>query len=427
MFVVCSSHHDGYMTLGWLLIVSRWEPIQQERVIAVPRRSVILICMLACSLAFALPPKPIKAEPQKYTVEIRPEMELMSGVLAHTDWMKVRGPSGQGNEYFRALRAHFAPYKDHKAVAIAAQLTAKGFVYEAPPWFICHLGPLPELEMCYEYNEQLIRRAGSREILEEFRLALRDLAEQSNFAEFIAQHQSDYDRWIASVGLGLDSDQVIDWLEGFFGKEAGEFHLVLAPAMFPAGGYGPSVRSSDGDLVVFQIVRERGKSSNEPEFQSDLQSLALHEWGHSFVNPALEKHPEQAAQLQPHFMSVARRMSKIAYGTRETFLNEQVLRAVTCLATEELKGQSAMEREAAAYEQIGFFLTRPTIELLREYQQDRNRYPDFNSFAPILLERLSQEKPARAFWLWPITLGLGGTTAVAIVVGRRLRNRMGRN
>ncbi|MGB4251315.1 MAG: hypothetical protein WBK16_11530, partial [Limnochordia bacterium] len=112
-------------------------------------------------------------------LKILPEMELLAGVLTQTTWMERRGPRGPGNEYYRALKEFFAEYQDHEAVSIARRLTERGFTYDAPPAFICHLGPLPELPLLVEYNDYLVERAGGRDVLEEFRLALVDLAEQS--------------------------------------------------------------------------------------------------------------------------------------------------------------------------------------------------------------------------------------------------------
>src|SRR5690606_7911744 len=117
-------------------------------------------------------------------LKILPEMELLAGVLAQTSWIEKRGPRGPGNEYYRALKEFFAEYQDHEAVSIARRLTERGFTYDAPPALICHLGPLPELALVVEYNDYLVERAGGRDVLEAFRLALVDLAEQSNFLAF---------------------------------------------------------------------------------------------------------------------------------------------------------------------------------------------------------------------------------------------------
>ena len=66
------------------------------------------------------------------------------------------------------------------------ELLNSGFSYDAPPTFILHLGPLPDLDLVHEYSDYLIRRAGGREKLEEFRLALKAFAQESEFSSSCA-------------------------------------------------------------------------------------------------------------------------------------------------------------------------------------------------------------------------------------------------
>ena len=72
--------------------------------------------------------------PAQHTFQmyISPEMELMAGVLTQTDWVKQRGPSGIGNEYYRALKEFMYPYRNHRAVQLAQQMVSRGF--HLPSW-----------------------------------------------------------------------------------------------------------------------------------------------------------------------------------------------------------------------------------------------------------------------------------------------------
>lgn len=72
--------------------------------------------------------KPIVLKPtENVYVEILPRVELLSGVLTQTTWMKENGPYTNGNEYFRELEKFFSKYKDHPAIKIAQKLTDRGF------------------------------------------------------------------------------------------------------------------------------------------------------------------------------------------------------------------------------------------------------------------------------------------------------------
>lgn len=325
-------------------------------------------------------------------LRISPEMELLAGVLSQTTWIEQHGPSGEGNEYYRALKTFFTPYKDHKAIRIAQELTTKGFTYDAPPAFICHLGPLPELEVVYEYSDYIAGRAGGRQKLENFRIALRDLAETSGFLAFFEEWMPFLDEIVRETGTGFRFDVVTGWLMDFFGWEAQEFHLIITPSMFPGGGYGATITTEDNRLIAYQIIREQGQSSTKPQFPSgtSLENLTTHELGHSFVNPSLEAYLDRANNLKPLMWPVRKLMYEQAYTTIDTFLNEQVLRSVEVMAAHELYGLEVREQVMAYHERVGFYLTQFVVEQLRFYQANRERYPTFRDFVPYLYDQLDR-------------------------------------
>jgi hypothetical protein len=346
----------------------------------------LLLTLLCASPAFS-------AEPQRFSAVISPEMELLAGVLTQTTWMKRMGPDGEGNQYYQALRDFFTPYKTHEAVKIAQELTDIGFTFDAPIAFLSHLGPLPDLELRYDYADYVIRRARDINTLYRFRTALRDLARESNFLQFYNAWQPRYEEWVSAAAL--DGDRVVAWLENFFGSEAAEFHLILAPSMFPAGGYGAQIYTPQGDMISFQVIRESGKNTGMPEFPTgrDLEHLSLHEWGHSFVNPALEMYPDKVKELTPLYRPVAREMKAQAYNNVQIFMNELVLRAITTIAAEELYGPEAYQSYLTYEKSKSFYLVDEVILILRDYQNNREIYPTFNDFVPTLLEQMKEFQP----------------------------------
>jgi len=388
------------------------------------RRAVVLllsICVLLTPAVAAAAPvfEPVQKElAQGVYIQILPRMELLAGVQSHTTWMNKMGPKGNGPTYYRELREFFEPYSNHRAVELSEERLNSGFSYDAPPHFVLRLGPLPELEKKRSYGSYLVGRGQGEDNLDEFRTALRDLASESEFATFFSDHRGEYQRWI--------DETVEDWLRDFYGWEGGVYYIVLAPAMFPGGGYGASFELEDGRLAIYQTVRESGRSEDEPEFGKGkgLEKLTLHEWGHSFVNPTLEQYPAKVRGLEPLFAPVSKMMADQAYPSVETFMNEQVLRAATTLAAREIYGEDAY-LEALGYEESrgfylyeesrGFYLTEHIVGLLEYYRTHRDEYPTFRDFAPYMLDRLDEDKEELAStyksgefreWLLPCRLCL---------------------
>jgi hypothetical protein len=332
-----------------------------------------------------------------HSVEIVPQIDLLAAVQSQTTWMKKMGPTGQGNEYFQALRKFIEPYKDHKAVKICQRLLDRGFSYDAPVNFALHLGPFPDLLPWTEYHDYIVQRAGGREILEEFRVALRDLAQESKFMDFVAGWSDRYAQWIVAASADLDLKKVTDWLSGFFGWECQEFHAVLSPGMF-RGSYGPRLYAKDGSVIAYEVIGGMPDATASPVFSSTpkgLERLSIHEIGHSFVNPTLEKHAERVSAYEPLFRKVESQMVKQAYSNVSTFFNEQVLRAVTAIASRDLYGEASYASEITYNEERGFYLTRFVAEVLAGYTKQRDKYPKFTDFVPVLLDRINSEQLQR--------------------------------
>lgn len=334
--------------------------------------------------------------PQNVYVEILPRVELLSGVLSQTSWIKRRGPQGRGNNYYRELKSFFDQYKEHEAVKIAQNLTNKGFTYDAPPNYILSLGPLPELELENEYSDYLLRRAGDKQVLEDFRIALIDLAHQANFKSFFKDKRNKLLKDIDSTINYFDAKKVIDWERKFFGWSGDEFHLVFAPAMFPGGGYGATIAKGNGRKIVYQVIRENGSSITEPEFPTgtSLELLALHEWGHSFINPSVAKYNTliDVLNLSDFYKPVKKIMRKQAYGSVETFFNEQLLRAVTILAVGDLYDEQLYNKRLTYNIEKGFYLTEFTIEQLKYYRNHRDEYKTFDEFIPYLFMKYNENQ-----------------------------------
>lgn len=326
------------------------------------------------------------------SLEICPEMELLAGVLSQTSWIEDRGPEGAGNEYFRALQAFFAPYKDHRAVSLAEKLTKQGFAYDAPPAFICHLSPLPELDLVYEYSSYLVLRAKGRDALEEFRIALAELAAEADFLSFYADWEPYLEETLAPYRVDFRLGLVERWLQDFFGWTPVEFHLIVTPSMFPGGGYGATAIDATGNRIAFQIIREFGTSEGRPEFPTgvSLENLTVHELGHAFVNPSLEAYPKGTKQLRPLLWPVREIMASQAYSSTANFLNEQVIRAMEVLAARDLFAAGVDISILENHERCGFYLTRFVLAQLEYYQANREEYPTFAEFVPYLFDQLER-------------------------------------
>lgn len=332
----------------------------------------------------------------RVSVQILPQVELLTGVLSFTSWMQEYGPVHRGNRYFRAVQEFLRPHSEHEAVQLAEDLLERGFIHDLMPGLAFRLHPPPALGWRYPVDQRLLVRAGGPEELERFRGALEDLFSVSGFTVFLEEHRPLYENLVGEVADEVDGRVLVEWIEGFFGWSASEYKTVLAPATFPSGGYGVTVTLEDESFQAVGVIRASPAGEGPPVFPrgQSLAGLMLHEWGHSFVDPTLLKYSQQVRELEYLFEPVQERMRVQAYTNVYTWANEQVLRSVCALAVRDLYGLQAYEQEISVNEMRGFYLTRHLSEYLEtEYVGARYRYEAFDEFAPVLLAYMAELDP----------------------------------
>lgn len=357
--------------------------------------SVLAVPLQGVALDDAVEPVVVRQGP-RVSVQILPQVELLTAVLIFTSWTQDYGPVHRGNRYFRAVQEFLQPHFDHEAVQVAEKLLERGFIHDLMPGLAFRLHPPPALGWRYPVDQRLLVRAGGTEVLEEFRGALEDLSAVSGFPAFVQEHRSLYEMLVGEVADEVDGRVLVDWIEDFFGWSAVEYKTVLAPATFPSGGYGVMVTLDDGSFHAVGVIRASPAGEGPPVFPrgQSLAGLMLHEWGHSFVDPTLLDYTDQVRGLQHLFEPVQERMRVQAYTKVYTWANEQVLRSICALAVRDLFGLQAYEQEISMNENRGFYLTRHLSEYLEtEYVGARDRYGDFDDFAPVLLSHMAQIDP----------------------------------
>jgi hypothetical protein len=377
---------------------------------ALPILAIICVAALASCAADKKPEREARPLPElslrladDIVFEIDPRIELLAGVQSQTSWVKTLGaPQGAASAYYAELKARFAPLAKGRAVRESQWLTSTGFSYDAPCAMVMSLDGGEAFRPPEEgWSEYLKGRAWGAWRLDSLSAALAEAYDAADFRGFLAAHEAAYRRWLGEEAAGFEGKEVSAWLRSFYGAKGNiVFHFVFAPAMFPGGGYGFSRSIASGGskmMEVYQIVRAQGAVDGQPAFPSgkSLGSLALHEFGHSFVNPALAAGANDT-RLARIFKPVSKAMAKQAYPTVPVFLNEMTIRAATILGERTLGilSDSGVQAAIRAERRLGFYPIGRAIALLEDYETRRDRYPDFASFAPAYLAALAAEADA---------------------------------
>jgi hypothetical protein len=316
------------------------------------------------------------------TVVVSPKVELFA-VLA--------GLSGAAPEY-RApplggqAMVWFKDHRDHPAVLAMGRLAQSGFRFDAVATLGLYFSDPPDLEQALPLTDYLVGRSyGIDRVERESRLLevvelARRFAREADFGAYLEAKRRDYDALLQAV-RGRLAGGIPAALEDYFGARK-DGYLVVVSGLVGKHAYGP--RLSDGDWTCVVTIMSPDATTDA----SAVRTLLLHEWGHSFVTPAIEGSRELAGRYAYLYPAVRTAMAKQNYGNWSATLNEHVLRAVTARMVRLSDGEETAELMLQWEEGRGFRYIRPLYNRLAVYEQDRDRYPTFADFVPELLKAL---------------------------------------
>lgn len=341
-------------------------------------------CLLACVLSLcAVSPLHPQAASQLPSPQVDQRVELLSIVFrlaGNPEYNMDTLP-----EYSGDIDRYFAPYKNHPAVKMARKLAEKqGLHFDAVMSMAISISQPPELKPLVPFSATIPEQRWGSES-ENFLALLRDFYRDSKFAEFYAAHAPMYkiaeDRFAAIL-----RSVNFDWYSQFYGSAPGlKYHVVLG---FNNGGgnYGPRLVYPDGRSELFSIVgcwtHDNVGTPIFPDGQG-YRSIIVHEFNHSFVNPAVAAHWKEFGGAEPVFQAVAGKMQRMAYGNAQTMVDESLVRAGVILyfqsAGEDPHRNLLRIREE---QRNGFVWMDELVGRLKTYEQERAKYPTFASYMP---------------------------------------------
>ncbi len=321
-------------------------------------------------------------------VTVDPRIELLAVVQHFTSWASG-GHIKSKTTYKSDIDDYFGDFKRHRAIACVESLIRAGFTHDAPVRFILHHGDPPELVQESPYSDYLVRRARGKEPLRELADALRDFARKTDFMKFYRAHSTLYSSHVAAVESLLADKNYVHAIEHFFGKSAASYRVILAPLF--AGGYGPGIATQDG-LDLYAVLGPCGLRGERTTFAclGYLESIILHEWSHSFVNPLVDQYYDRFDKSAHLFEPIKGMMRRQAYPSWRIALYEHIVRACEIHIRASLNEKFNTDRAIRNQEAKGFWYIGYIDSLLTAYQTHRGRYPTFDQFVPVIAMRLSE-------------------------------------
>ncbi|MCK4346893.1 MAG: DUF4932 domain-containing protein, partial [Bacteroidales bacterium] len=312
-----------------------------------------------------------RASEKRFSITVDPRMELLAVVQHFSSW----APGGHiksKTTYKDDIDHYFEAFKDHPAIACIESLVSAGFTHDAPVEFMLYHSDPPEFVQKNPYSDYLIGRARGEENLIEFTDALRDFALKTNFMRFYQAHKALYDTLIAEVKSLLEGKAYIQVLEDFYGESRNSYDVILPPLF--AGGYGITVESKKG-YDIYGVIGPCSLRDKRVTFAclGYLESIILHEWSHSFVNPLVDQNLDRFKESIALFEPIKGMMRNQAYPSWRISLYEHIVRACEIHIRANLYEDFKKDKPLRRQEGKGFWYISYVDSLLDVYETQRKQ------------------------------------------------------
>ncbi|WP_211142734.1 DUF4932 domain-containing protein [Clostridium aciditolerans] len=312
-------------------------------------------------------------------VSIEPKIELLGVVqyLADDPVILKKDLYVDTQKYSDDISKYFSKYKDEEVIILYKEMMKTGFTYDAAPNSMLYVDDNLKLLDNISLHESIITKAGGKEKLLKFFKLLADFRKNSKFDEFYISHNEFYNECVLDVKNRIDKSGIIDKIQNYYGYKQNSYNFIIQPLSI--GGYGVRIPTKDGkyDLYDFMVV---------PSDDAEFFQMVVHEFGHSYVNPLTEKNIDEINKYSNLFSPIKDTMAKQAYGSWEYCVNEHIVRSISYRVLRNTYGTEKSEEYITMDTGRKFIYINAISEKLKEYENNREKYPTFNDFYPELVQ-----------------------------------------
>ncbi len=326
----------------------------------------------------------------KITIEVDPRVELIGIVFRLAGNPEFN--HGTLRPYVKAIERHFGDFDNHPAVKMAAELRqTRSMSCDGPMSLAVHIDRNYRLRKTDEQWPSTLDERWNRQETTKFLKHLRQFAKETKFDEFFKSQSAIYETGIRSCNDLIGPLEIGTWLQQYFGVEnTGDLNLLLG---FVNGFSSYGVRFMNGGTSEkYAIVGMRPfDTENTIIFRPIQIGTTVHEFCHSFANPVVEKY---MVQLRPAgeklFAAHEAAMRMNGYQKWESLMYETATRACV-MSFVRHKLEPMYLKYFVEYEnRAGFVWVEDVGNFLKTYDNQRDKYPTFESFFPEFVAFLNE-------------------------------------
>ena len=219
---------------------------------------------------------------------------------------------------------------------------------------------------------------------------------EMNFDGYLEDSRVYYEKALEEIVANLPGTDFIPAMEGYFGKEFKSYTLL--PSLTIPKGMGFGLNLGQGKVfnifgaLDYQRIEDKTALSMGFSNPQELRELSIHEFGHSFVNPVVDRQPKSAfTETEALFEPIREAIYQQGYNTWEACVTEHFVRSMELYMSERYDTPEAYSELYLQYLQKRQFIYIPII--LEELKAVDRRGGSFEDAVSASMDRLRSKIP----------------------------------
>lgn len=214
-----------------------------------------------------------------------------------------------------------------------------------------------------------------------------------HFENYLNENKNYYEQIKSDVENNLPNSYFLPTMENFYQKEFNTYCLVPSLNILTSMGFGKMNRNTKTIYNAFGPfsfqtfdTKNINLGFNYPE---RIQGLSVHEFGHSFVNPAIDKVPKELIDSTEYlYTPIKSAMSKLSYTSWMMCLYEHYVKAGEVIIARKLGNTKEAEKLLQDNVKAKFIYLPTIVQELEKYDKNKSLYKSYDDFVPSIIEKL---------------------------------------
>lgn len=290
------------------------------------------------------------AKPKMVSVKNSTNIELFGMLLqldngadfiAAKDTVMIDGRRATWGQWYALAVTNYSLYKAYdtcRAMQLYRKLLNEGVYNDFFVDFLLQVDEAPNAKINSLTDAVVIRgfspkgdTAEARLRANEFLAALNDFYHTISFDQYLQKHKENYAQANAQVKLNLPGGELLPIMEHYYRQQFNGYYLVPSLNILTSMGFGKVNWSS---RTIYNVFGPFGFQDFDPQhpdmafnYPEKIKVLTVHEFGHSFVNPAVDRLPDALIKSTAYlFEPIKKEMEKRAYPSWRICLYEHFVK-----------------------------------------------------------------------------------------------------